>query len=1127
MPIPADDLPARPQAPLKTGQYSAPGTDSPKNVAAQIEQAMELYLEHLESGNPMDRQDFLGRFPDIAEQLEGQLEALEFLHLAAPQLSDTANAAADPLEECTTLGDFRLRQPIGRGGMGIVYEAEQLSLGRRVAVKVLPFAAMLDAKRLKRFQNEARSAATLEHPHIVPIHFVGKERGVHFYAMQLIDGRSLAEVIHAMRAARDGTNASSLESQILSHPSQTSTSASRREFYSSVARLGAQAAEALQNAHEQGIVHRDVKPGNLLVDGAGKLWVTDFGLARLESHESITAGADVLGTLAYMSPEQLHDPLAIDLRTDIYSLGATLYELLTLERAFCRPGPADRQHTFVQTDVPPLRRFAPGIPLDLQTIVLKAMAQEPAERYGTAAELAQDLRNFTIGASIRARPPSSLEKLSRWARRHPKLVMLSGLVCLLLCLIMGISTALVWQANSRTQAALQSTQEHFDQIEQLLYWSDMERAYQAWESRRLDQVRQILSQQIPEAGETDLRRSEWFLLQRLSQPLRPRLIAQHDGPAFQVAVFPDASRVASVGADQNLRIAHVRTGESVACLSAADSSVEALFSVAISPDGNSVATGSDVVLRWDAANWGQPTELTRFDYNVQSLAFAPDGERVAAASRYDRIRILDLNGELLYELEDGARHESLAFTSDGQQLVVPCRPYADQKNIGVIRVMQADLSEVELELRVQDPNAFPSYTLANVSPDDSFFVVSPRYGMDSARLLDAKSGEELLRMPAKRDEINATTISPDGRILAIAYNDGSIDYWSLIRLPNGSFLKPELTNTLQAHRGKVYSIQFAGNDQLVSCGADGRVLVWPVEVDTNPERLADTSASGLETLADGSLLAATNHGLKLFDADGARRFQIHIEQADNTLCAVSPDGGLVAGGSEQNQVVVGSVTNPHDIQVLELDQRPTDLSFASSGNQLAAVTSGGQLSVWHLPELSRIGEIQLSETGDGAKTCLSYSPDGAFLLASGDDVELVIVNTSSWRVERRVPQESAIGDLVFDPAGRTLATAHADGVIRIWDWPSLQPQHLLVGHDSGVTCLAFSPDGHTLASSGADNTTRLWAPHSGRYFGTVHSHQTLPYGLAFSRDGKRLYVGREQRHADQSSGILIFDTEAQ
>jgi eukaryotic-like serine/threonine-protein kinase len=1140
---------------IKTSQPAALVSES----SSRVEQAMELYLEQLEAGGPIDREEFLAQFADIAEELNGQLEALEFLHVTAPQLSEAAAGAEnnEPSQR-TTLGDFRLLRPIGRGGMGIVYEAEQLSLGRRVAVKVLPFAAMLDARQLKRFQNEARSAATLEHPHIVPIHFVGRERGVHFYAMQLIEGRSLAELVAELTVVRDGDASSPNEStrpneststiesrntnessssnesgitnepslshgqrQILSHPSRANSYAARREFYRSAARLGAQAAEALQHAHEHGIVHRDIKPGNLLVDWSGKLWVTDFGLARFESHESMTAEGDILGTLAYMSPEQLNESLAVDYRTDIYSLGATLYELLTQERPFYRPITGQRANLAAPLDVPPLQRYDPQLPLDLQTIVLKAMVQEPSERYATAAEMAQDLRSFTAGSSIRARPPSTLEQLTRWTRRHPRAVMLGSLTGSILLLLMTISSLLVWRASSQTRDALLATQRQSEQIKQLLYLSDMERAYQAWESRRVDQVRQILQEQIPTAVDADLRHSEWYLLDHLSRPLQPRLLAQHQGAAYQVAVFPDGQQVASVGEDRILRIADVVTGETLTSLSADATSDEALFSVAVSPDGNQVITGSDAVVLWNASSWSDPTVLTQFDYNVQSLAFSPDGRRVAAASRYDRIRILDLSGNVLHELEDGARHETLEFTADGRRLVVPCRIAGRQPRVGIIRVMQADLSEVDMELRVQDPNAVPEYTLAHLSPDGTFLIVSPRRGLQSTRLIDSESGAELLRLPDKRDEINAMAISPDGQLLAIAFNDGTIDCWSLRRLPSGEFLTPEMACTLTTHQGKVHSVKFAGPNQLISCGADGRVLAWTLDIDLNPRRLQDTSACALANLPDGGMLAASHWGLHVFREDGSHRFHIAVDRANSTLCAVSPDGELLVGATEDKNIVVAKFSEARIFQLLEIDGRPTDICFSESGDLLAALTESGKLSVWSLPAMTR--RVELSLAGSDLPNRCTFSRDDNYLLAAGKEGEVIVVDTHKWRVDRRSPAVRAIHEILFSPDGNTLATSHEDGAIRLWDWPSLDSQNVLIGHDYTVESLEFSPDGCTLVSSSSDLTTRLWDPRSGRYYGKLYTHQSHPLGVAFSRDGRRLYVGRQHWKESQHSGILVFE----
>jgi serine/threonine protein kinase len=253
-----------------------------------------------------------------------------------------------------TLGDFRILREVGRGGMGVVYEAVQISLGRPVALKVLPFAAALDARQLQRFKNEAQAAAQLHHTNIVPVYAVGCERGVHFYAMQLIDGQTLAAVIADLRQRAHEGEAPADPQQTLAYvpgpcpaaaagqadtPLAQALSTERPTrslaFFRTAARLGGQAAQALEHAHQMGIIHRDVKPGNLMIDGRGNLWVTDFGLAHIQSDSKLTMTGDLLGTLRYMSPEQaLGQRVVVDHRTDVYSLGATLYELLTLKPAF-------------------------------------------------------------------------------------------------------------------------------------------------------------------------------------------------------------------------------------------------------------------------------------------------------------------------------------------------------------------------------------------------------------------------------------------------------------------------------------------------------------------------------------------------------------------------------------------------------------------------------------------------------------------------------------------------------------------------------------------------------------------------------------------------------------------------
>jgi tetratricopeptide (TPR) repeat protein/serine/threonine protein kinase len=479
-------------------QGSSAAAESARLDDPRLTGAIEKYLTLCEAGETPNRREFLARYPEFSAELAACLDGLDFVHCVAPHLREQSQPrdsdVGDAVAGRVALGDFRIVRQLGRGGMGVVYEAEQLSLARRVALKVLPFAAMLDEKQLKRFQNEARAAATLDHPNIVSVYSVGTDRGVHYYAMQLIDGQSMAEAIDELRRAQAPVRAATVrererpaaadgprgregegerggpgnkgtrsqgevegdESLVDSsaprsapHVSRSetarlvqtalSTTGSTRtpEFFRAVARLGIQAAEALDYAHEQGIVHRDVKPGNLLLDSRGKLWVTDFGLAQIEdpaasqdgSRAALTASGDLIGTLRYMSPEQtLARRRVVDHRSDIYSLGASLYELLTLQPPFPAPDRHELLRSIAFDEARPPRRNNKAIPGELETIVLKAVAKDPAERYGTAQELADDLQRFLDDKPIRARRPGAVKRLTKWARRHKAVAMLAGVV---------------------------------------------------------------------------------------------------------------------------------------------------------------------------------------------------------------------------------------------------------------------------------------------------------------------------------------------------------------------------------------------------------------------------------------------------------------------------------------------------------------------------------------------------------------------------------------------------------------------------------------------------------------------------------------------------------------------------
>ncbi len=352
------------------------------------------------------------------------------------------------------LGDFRILREIGRGGMGVVYEAEQISLERRVALKVLPFASMLDDRQLARFKNEALAAAQLHHANIVPVFAVGCERGLHFYVMQLIEGQTLEQLIQDLQAQAVVSPVTDSTVRVASTKTHANPSAALARFRM-VAQWFVQAAEALDQAHNQGIVHRDVKPSNLMISREGDLWVTDFGLARTQRDVSVTASGELLGTLRYMSPEQLRSRTGIvDHRTDIYSLGLTLYELILLRPGFDGQTQQELIHQIENDELPSLTKLDRRVPRDLDSIVLKATSKAADARYASAREMADDLRCFLAGRPTLAQPASFRDQCEKWVRRHARLVASAslGLSLVLVCAV--VTAVLVWHAQNETQQAL-------------------------------------------------------------------------------------------------------------------------------------------------------------------------------------------------------------------------------------------------------------------------------------------------------------------------------------------------------------------------------------------------------------------------------------------------------------------------------------------------------------------------------------------------------------------------------------------------------------------------------------------------------------------------------------------------
>lgn len=518
------------------------GQDDAESLIAEV---ADEYVDACRRGCPPPLSELAARYPAIADAIYAVFPA--FSVLDHPADSDGRMVPQFSTGQC--LGDFELGREIGRGGMGIVFAARQRSLDRNVAVKVLPRTSLLDARHRERFHHEARIAATLHHPHIVSIYAVGEDQGVPYYAMQRIDGQNLAEWIARLRrsepasetsagdrneaqrrtAARHGDHTVSAGTPDSQQPtvarktndgsgglwtvSQRNDGVAERlrqitrsaTQYDMVARWMMQAAEALDEAHQQGIIHRDIKPANLLIDAKGSLWITDFGLARIGRAADLTATGNVLGTLRYMSPEQAAGKRAfVDHRSDLYSLGITFYELLALQPAFSSGEAQELAMHIAHREPEPLGKLDSQIPVDLCTIIHKASRKDPADRYVSAAELAADLGRFLSHRPIHARPPRIHERLTAWTRRYRTALLAAVAALLLLSASLSITTVAVVRERNRTRNALQAEQRQRQRADKLLTMAQraVEGAYAqaAWEledhALMTDRQRSFLTQVV-------------------------------------------------------------------------------------------------------------------------------------------------------------------------------------------------------------------------------------------------------------------------------------------------------------------------------------------------------------------------------------------------------------------------------------------------------------------------------------------------------------------------------------------------------------------------------------------------------------------------------------------------------